>query len=185
MRSLIAALTVLLVAGPAYADAFRWVDEFGVVHYSDRPVEGAERIELDVRPTPASATPSRSPASATTPNAAVPSRSAAASAQTVQTTGYQTLEIVRPQLGETLWNIGSVLTVSMRSSPALQSGHRVQLLYDGQRRADLVSDSLDIVVNNVYRGEHTLQAEIIDANGEVVMQSRTKRFYVQQSSIQR
>lgn len=185
MRKLNAALMVLLVASPAFADAYRWVDSNGVVHYSDRPVEGAERIELDVRSTPASAAQSRSPARATTPNAATPTRQAAASQQTEQTTGYQTLEIVRPLLGETLWNIGSVLTVSMRSSPALQSGHRVQLIYDGQRRADLVSADLDIVVNNVYRGEHTLQAEILDGNGNAIIQSRTKRFYVQQSSIQR
>ena len=28
------------------ADTWRWVDENGIVHYSDRPAPGAERVQL-------------------------------------------------------------------------------------------------------------------------------------------
>ena len=36
----------LLTGLSAFAEVFRWVDEDGVVHFSDRPHEGAETVEL-------------------------------------------------------------------------------------------------------------------------------------------
>jgi hypothetical protein len=42
------ALALLLAAGTARADVFRWVDATGGVHYSDVPVEGAVLIRSTV-----------------------------------------------------------------------------------------------------------------------------------------
>ena len=42
----IIALLGIFVAAVATADVWRWVDENGVVHFSDTPVEGAERIDV-------------------------------------------------------------------------------------------------------------------------------------------
>ena len=40
--------TLLLVAAPAGAELYKWVDDDGTVHFSDRaPDEGAERVELE------------------------------------------------------------------------------------------------------------------------------------------
>ena len=36
----------LLAASTALAQAYRWVDDDGITHYSDRPVPGAERVIL-------------------------------------------------------------------------------------------------------------------------------------------
>ena len=36
----------LLMAAAAVADTWMWTDEEGVVHYSDRPYPGAERITI-------------------------------------------------------------------------------------------------------------------------------------------
>lgn len=46
-------LIALAVAAPtAFADVYRWVDAQGEVHYSDRPVEGAELVKAtNPRPT--------------------------------------------------------------------------------------------------------------------------------------
>lgn len=41
------AICGLLIGGYASADIYRWVDANGVVHYSDTPVDGAERIAID------------------------------------------------------------------------------------------------------------------------------------------
>ena len=57
MRKIIALIAVF-AAGAAAAQAYRWVDENGVVHYSDRPREGAEQIFLpqqNQRPQPRTA----------------------------------------------------------------------------------------------------------------------------------
>jgi len=62
MRPLLV-LTAALVLAPlaAQADVYRWVDTGGEVHYSDRPVEGAELVSTSSPrpPTPASEAPRR------------------------------------------------------------------------------------------------------------------------------
>ncbi len=177
-------LIVLVAAGPALADAYRWVDENGVVHYSDRPVEGAERIDLVTQPR--SSVPPPVVDSNETPEvvAAAPAVSPPPPAEP-EPTRYQRLDIVRPQQGETLWNIGSTLSVSLRLSPELQPGHRLQLTYDGQVRDDAPTESLDFQLSDVFRGEHTMQVAVVDADGNVQIESSLKRFYVQQNIIRR
>lgn len=66
-------LALLVAHGAAVAETYRWVDSKGVVHYSDRPQPGAEKVDLPsaqtyqapARPAPAASTPLRSDAAAT------------------------------------------------------------------------------------------------------------------------
>ncbi len=161
-----------LVAGNgALAQAYTWVDEDGVVHYSDRPEPGAKRIEL-----PKSQAPSR-------PTVAPASAGAAASdeePQAEQPFQYATLEIAAPAPEETLWNIEGVLNVSLALNPALQPGHQVRVYFDGTAR--MVSGT-SFQVEEVYRGVHNIQAEVLDENGNLMIRSLPNRFYVQQNTI--
>ena len=180
------ATALLLAATLVSAQAYRWVDQDGVVHYSDRPRDGAEQIELDVgetttfRPVARDADPST-----TEPNVTPTSTGTEPAVSPATTTEYERLEIVRPQQGEMLWNIGAVASVALRIAPTLAADHRIYLVYDGVRRTDLPTDLLDIRMPEVYRGEHTLRAQIEDIDGNVLQQSRQIRFYVQQSVIRR
>ncbi len=90
------------------------------------------------------------------------------------------LRISAPGAEETLWNINGVLNVSLAVTPALQPGHRVRAYFDGQQR--LVSGAT-FQVQDVWRGVHNLQVEIIDATGKLLMRSQPNRFYVQQTSV--
>ena len=38
------AIITLIAAGAVMAQAYKWVDEDGVVHYSDRPIEGVDQV---------------------------------------------------------------------------------------------------------------------------------------------
>jgi len=67
-------------------------------------------------------------------------------------------------------------------SPGLQSGHRVRVYFDGKPRE--VSGS-SVQIEEVYRGVHNIQAEVIDETGKLMIRSMTNRFYVQQNSILR
>ena len=105
------------------AQAYRWVDENGVVHYSDRPVDGAEQILLprdnqQRRPTP--------PPRTTTAQQSAPDEQAQE-----ESVGYESLIISSPAPEETLWNIEGVLNVSLSIQPGLQPGHRVRVYFDG------------------------------------------------------
>lgn len=45
-RNLWIGLALLMAAGASSANLYRWVDEQGVVHYSDQPRPGAEAVTL-------------------------------------------------------------------------------------------------------------------------------------------
>ncbi len=158
----------LLAAGAAIADTWMWEDDEGVVHYSDRPHPGAERVVIDEPNT------SKAPARrAQTP----------ANGDAEQDTGplrYNSLEVSTPGAEETLWNIEGVLNVSLSLSPALQPGHQVRVYFDGSPQ--MVSGT-SFQLQEVYRGVHNLQAEVLDETGSMMIRSRTNRFYVQQSTV--
>ena len=167
-RTFIAVLSTL-AAGVVLAQAYKWTDENGVVHYSDRPIEGAERVVLS--------TDGRRPRPAPTPRA-----TARAEDQTEPAVAfrYESLSFGSPLPEETLWNIEGVLNVSLVVQPALQQGHRVRVYFDGTPR--MVTGS-SFQIQEVYRGVHNIQAEIIDEADELMIRSMPNRFYVQQNSI--
>lgn len=161
----------LLATAGAMAQAYKWVDENGVVHYSDVPREGAEQIHLSeyTRDTGARiyTPPVRRAEDGEAAEEEAPFR-------------YESIAISSPVAEDTLWNIDGVLNVSLAISPGLQSGHRVRVYFDGQAR--FVSGT-SFQIEEVYRGVHNIQAEVIDETGKLMIRSQTNRFYVQQNSV--
>lgn len=167
---------IALIAGTVLAaPVWTWVDENGVRHYSDRQVPGATQIEIGEAQT-FSGSASRS---AEQPTAATQTGSPG---QAAAAASYSILDIISPESEQTFWNIGGSLPVSIATFPALQSAHQIDVLLDGERR-ELGTRSLEFSLEEVWRGEHTLQALIVDANGQIVMRSAPVTFFVQQTSI--
>lgn len=171
---LIAFIVALLLAQPALAQVYRWVDEDGVVHYTDRPVEGAEVVDLPE----SRGTTFRRPAPL--PSAAPP---AAAEQDDDQEFTYQSFRIVQPSDEETLWNIGATLDVSLSLTPGLREGHEIEVWFDGSVLESREPASLSFTVPEVYRGTHNLWARVLDSSGRVLIQSNEITFYVQQTSV--
>jgi len=165
-------LVGLLVSAAAMAQAYRWVDADGVLHYSDRPEPGAERVELPEYRRPAPPPAARRPGAAAGENAA--SQPAPAAFR------YQNLSVASPAPEETLWNIGGVLNVSLALTPPLQEGHQVRVYFDGSPRT--VSGT-SFQIDEVWRGVHNIQAEVIDSAGKLMIRSQPNRFYVQQNTV--
>lgn len=161
----------LLAAAGALAEAYTWTDADGIVHYSDRPEPGAKIIDLSTsstaRPRPTTrpdATQSRSNEST---EAAAPS-------------GYTSINVASPAAEETLWNIEGTLDVSIALTPGLRADHQIRIYFDGTPQ---IVSGTNFQLQEVYRGVHNLQAEVIDETGKLVIRSRPSRFYVQQNSI--
>jgi hypothetical protein len=171
-------LTVLLVAlllvQPALAQVYRWVDADGVVHYTDRPVEGAEVVDLPE----SKGTTFRRPAP---PPSAAPA--AAAEEDADQGFAYRSFQIVQPSDEETLWNIGATLDVSLSLTPRLREGHEIEVWFDGSVLDSREPTSLSFTIPEVYRGSHNLWARVVDSSGSVLIQSNEITFYVQQTSV--
>jgi hypothetical protein len=172
MRTLVALIAVLAAAA-VMAQAYRWVDEDGVVHFSDRPVEGAEQIYLpEQHRGTRRVVPQAQPAAPTDSTAA----------ESPAAFRYDSIEVVAPAPEETLWNIEGVLNVSLRVTPALRQGDQVRVYFDGNPR--MVKGST-FQIEEVYRGVHNIQVEVIDPTGKLMVRSLPNRFYVQQNSIAR
>ncbi len=164
----------LLAGGAAQAQAYKWTDEDGVVHYSDRPRQGATEVDLGKYRAPSAAP--RQPVRRSAP---VASRDDQPEPEVFR---YENLVVASPEPEQTLWNIGGVVTVSLALSPALRSSDQVRVYYDGNPQE---VTGLNFQLQEVYRGAHNLQAEVLDQNGNVMIRSQPSRFYVQQTSILR
>lgn len=161
----------LLAAGSASAQAYKWVDEDGVTHYSDRPVEGAEQVQLSeyTRSTGARLFQANND----------DADDADAVEEPVEFR-YENIEIASPGAEETLWNIEGQLNVSVSLTPGLQSGHQVRVFFDGEPR---MVRGTSFQIDEVWRGVHNVQAEVLDETGKVVARSKANRFYVQQNTV--
>lgn len=167
-------LAALLAAGSLVAEeAYRWVDEDGVVHYSDRPREGAERVVLPEANTTAVRRYERSSSAAAATSGAEPEKQE-------QDVKYESLSISSPEAEETLWNIEGVLNVTLDLKPGLKPGHQVRVYFDG--KPQLVNGT-SFQLDEVWRGVHNIQAEVLDEAGNLMIRSQPNRFYVQQNTV--
>jgi len=177
LKRLLFGFAALAMAGAVFGQAYKWVDEDGLVHYSDRPHEGAERIQLPSsgRSTRSTYTPpTRTQPTANTTQPAEPEQEKAFS--------YESITIASPAAEETLWNIEGILNVTINLQPGLEQDHRVRVYFDGTPQ---MVDGLSFQIPEVYRGAHNVQVEILDQTGKLMIRSLPNRFYVQQNTIAR
>lgn len=170
MRLLIL-LLCLSLSSVALGQVYRWVDKDGNVHFSDVPQEGAEELDLpDVQTFEG--------------GGVVESRPAPQQEQTAkETRDYVLLQITRPALDQTFWNVGGQIPVSLNLEPALQRGDSIRVYLDDQPVEDFPSTGTSHVLSEVWRGSHTLRAEVVNASGQVLAQSEMVVFQVRQTSV--
>ncbi len=173
-RRSIFAIAALLATTLAIADgAWKWTDGDGIVHYSDVPVEGAQQVNIAEYNRATGANLSRNTA---------PSSSSSAESESTPAPQYASISIISPAAEETLWNVEGQVTVSVNISPSLQSGHQIRAYYDGQAQ---VVQGTTFTIDEVFRGVHNIQVEVIDGSGKLMVRSQPNRFYVQQNTVRR
>jgi len=156
---------------------YKWVDQDGVTHYSDRPEPGSQRVHVGPAQTyksaPAGAR-AQSPAKGAPP-AAAPRRDAAAPA-------YTRVAIETPVAGRVFVNEGSSIQVSAAIEPELAPGHQIWFILDGQKVEGLPPAAATAVLE-AGRGEHTVVVTIADAEGTELVSSAPVPFVVRLPSV--
>ena len=159
---------MLIALSASAAEMWRWKDADGVVHYSDRPVQGAERIDvLSRQKSTGEITPESPKAVATPPPAEV---------------NFTRCVVTSPANDQVFNNVNTV-DVSVTVEPGLQGDYRLQVLLNGREDADWPAGALSRTLSNLYRGSYTLSARVLDLNGRAVCTGPTINFHVRQPSI--
>ena len=171
-------LLLLLLPLSSLAVTYRYVDQNGVVHYSDRPIEGAEEVQLQGAQTFSDTNRRRAlPARRTAPQAQAPEQPAVA-------TNYDGFEIKQPAHDTTIWNSGGKVEVVVGLTPGLRSGHRLRIFLDGEP-VEKADNATSVVLEDVFRGAHEVRAVVEDAAGNTLARTDINTFYYQQTFIRR
>ncbi len=168
MTILRAVARVLLVlwtaAAVADTELYKWVDKDGVVHFSDKPAAGAEKIKVkDVDTIPAEKV-----------------QTPAAGPKAPESRHYE-ITFISPKADESIRENTGNVNVSVQLNPPLNPGDTIQFLMDGQPQGE-PGGSTELSLTNVDRGTHTVQATVQDQNGRPLGSASTT-FTLQRFSI--
>jgi hypothetical protein len=160
-------ITLLMLVLPASAEMYRWVDDNGKVHYSDKPVNDSAK---PYEPAPIITVPS-----GTAGGQLMPLNKPAA-----QPTKYKSLMITAPANDHVFTpDQTASIAVSVEVKPALRggAGHQLAVYVDGQLHSQGTQSSFNL--GGLPRGTHTVNAVILDAKGKKLKSSDTVSFHVQ------
>ncbi len=95
---------------------------------------------------------------------------------------FRDFRLISPAPDQNIWGTGNVATLAWDAGAPLLAGMFVIFYIDGQpvtdatRAATFTSERLD-------RGTHTAKADLLDADGRVVMSTPAVTFYIMQQSV--
>jgi hypothetical protein len=152
---------------------FRSVDAQGNVVFTDMPSQNAKPVDIQA--------PSSVEAMPVAPRVEAPK---AAPQDSSAFNGYQAMVITQPENGAGLNNGAGDVDVSVSLVPPLRTdlGHGLTITMDG-RPVLQNSARMNVALADVDRGEHVLEAFVVNASGQVVFQSAPVRFSLQRTSL--
>lgn len=169
MKLLVYLLLSFTLACPVTAEIYKSLDDEGGVTYSDKETPRAKKI-----PTPS---PNTIQMPKATPRQTVE--------QPDKTAGYSHFRITSPTDNTTIRSSLGTLSVSLAIEPALniEQGHSISILLDG-RPVIASTRQLNIELNNIDRGSHSLKARVRDKQGKSIISSNSIRFHLKRLSSQ-
>lgn len=178
---MLAVLLGVTISLPAAAQTiYRTTDAQGNVVFTDDPQRGGEAVELDPLTVVPSGEVRASDRGATVQGGAEAPRPEASPQPFMP---YDVFSILSPEPEATL-PTGAAGNVQVRLTirPELRDDHRVRLLLDGRlSQSAMHTDTFQL--SNLNRGEHVVQAELLDASGAVRHRTTPVTLYVQRASI--
>ncbi|MDH5764588.1 MAG: DUF4124 domain-containing protein [Gammaproteobacteria bacterium] len=154
----------------SYAELYKWIDETGETVYSDEPPN--DKAEPLVPP-PISTTP----AVKYTPKAKPEIE------EELKETSYSVFKIASPTTNQILEDNTGNITVNFKISPALdiKQGHTISLLLDNQKKIEGGTSS-SLVLKNIDRGTHSLQALIKNKQRKTLKKSQVVTIHMRRIS---
>lgn len=149
--TLVALLSTSIYAGQIY----KTTDENGNTVFTDSPQEGQHSEQVKLKPLTTITQPPVEP---------LP-KSTSKQPDEDQAFAYNSLRILTPEAGETIRNT-PVFEVVAGIDPNMLPRHSAVLLVDGQPFAKQ-QNNLTFVLSDIDRGTHTLEVQVLDADGKL------------------
>lgn len=167
MKKIILCL-LLFFPSTLFAEIYLWSDGDNTVHFSDTPENDAKPVHLSTLSSYSSHAVSKKQTHRVSMISTDPA--------------YSDISILSPANQATIVNNEQGdLRVDIELEPSLNKGDAIRLLMDG--RVVSTEKSLSFKLNNIDRGEHTLQAQVMSQQGVVLISSATVTFYMQRPRI--
>ncbi|MCK0753380.1 MULTISPECIES: DUF4124 domain-containing protein [Halomonadaceae] len=170
----------LAMSLPAVAQTiYRTTDAQGNVVFTDDPGRGGEAVDLD----PLTVVPSRPVQPLSNASSGRPESTTRYGEPGQPFMPYDVFAIASPEQQTTLpTGAAGNVQVQLAIRPDLRDDHRVRLLVDGQvSQSAMHTDTF--LLSNLNRGEHRVQAELLDASGAVRHRTSPLTLYVQRASV--
>ena len=161
-------LSLILVPSFVFANIYEWRDSQGTMHYSSTPHAGATPIQL-----PASSHVT-APKKLAKPSWLVEKKDGA-NEGAPQTT-YTQCSFITPKNGQTFQNQRQV-PFSIQLEPILQADNHIQVFVDG-KAFSYAHNKTRFVISNLERGEHQIQANVLDKSGAVLASTNAITIFI-------
>ncbi|MGO9805075.1 MAG: DUF4124 domain-containing protein [Steroidobacteraceae bacterium] len=171
MRRIAFTLISLACSVALATTVYKWVDENGVVHYSDQPHPNAQKLQIEgVQTYSSKSAAAHAPAASEPETQAEPAQS------------YRGCAIAQPLDQQNLQNAQSVF-IRVQTDPQVRRGDQIFITMDGTALNGGQATGMSFNVTPIDRGAHTVQAQVKDTNGQTLCQTPAITFYVQQPNL--
>ena len=156
---------ILLASSSLYAEIYKWTDDNGTVHFSDKSAPGAIKFDLNESKVVSS------------PKVSLENTSIDTSKVLKKKIEYKQIYFIEPKANETIRDAEGCFSVKIGLEPYLKNGDEIQLLVDGSPYEQIISSN-NFTIKGLARGLHTLIARVINNKGVVVKSSHTIQVYM-------
>ena len=160
-------LCLMLAVGAAQAGkVYKYTLSNGDVVYSDKPPPADQGEEVTLEPLQGFSLPRPPPLEDST----------AKKKDEPESDGYQEFKVTSPANNATIRDNGGNVPVSLSLTPGLRSGHRIEVMMDGQPIGS--GSGTSVTLTEVDRGTHTVQAAVKDSDGKEIARNNSVIFHL-------
>ena len=168
-------LTLCVAPGELLAAIYKTTDKDGNIIFTDIPPQD-QSGELEVSEHSSYAPPPM-PSEAPAPQNTTADAPEEEEAET-EVTSYTSLKIISPEDDQAVRENAGNVTISVAAEPGVDTGqgHRIEVLVDGQVAASGAASSVSL--ENVDRGTHVVTAQVVDADGNILIVAEPITFHM-------